>query len=105
MRFWNISNSWTKNYQIFFFGFRRKNLAVHLGLDNKVGIREVQKINTYCLPVPANNFDGGAPDTSSGAGEMEVVSDDVKVANFCSFSFFIWESVTCICDITSREKC
>ena len=42
---------------------RRKNLAVHLGLDETVGIKEVQKINTYCLPVPssATSFDAEAP--------------------------------------------
>jgi len=32
-------------------------LAVHLGLDEKIGIREVQKINTYCLPVPGAPFE------------------------------------------------
>ena len=33
---------------------RRKNLAVHLGLDDKVSLREIQKINTYSLPVPSS---------------------------------------------------
>ncbi|XP_059084860.1 uncharacterized protein LOC131881885 [Tigriopus californicus] len=33
---------------------RRKNLAAHLGLDEKVSKKEVQKINTYCLPVPSS---------------------------------------------------
>ena len=32
---------------------RRKNLAVHLGLDEKVPRREIQKITTICLPIPA----------------------------------------------------
>jgi len=32
-------------------------LAVHLGLDEKIGIREIQKINTYCLPVPGAPFE------------------------------------------------
>ena len=31
----------------FHFPLRRKNLAVHLGLDDTVSKREVQKINTY----------------------------------------------------------
>ena len=41
---------------------RRKNLAVHLGLDDKVSLREIQKINTYSLPVPssATPFNAGA---------------------------------------------
>ena len=33
---------------------RRKNLAVHLGVDETVSMKEVQKINTYCLPVPSS---------------------------------------------------
>ena len=33
---------------------RRKNLAVHLGLDEKVSLREIQKINTFSLPVPSS---------------------------------------------------
>lgn len=33
---------------------RRKNLAVHLGIDETVSMKEVQKINTYCLPVPSS---------------------------------------------------
>ena len=33
---------------------RRKNLAVHLGLDENVSLREIQKINTYSLPVPSS---------------------------------------------------
>jgi len=32
-------------------------LAVHLGLDEKIGRKEVQKINTYCLPVPGTPFE------------------------------------------------
>ena len=59
--------------------FRRKNLAVHLGLDDKVGIREVQKINTYCLPVPATTFDEVPEAAAAVAREVEVVTDDVKV--------------------------
>ena len=33
---------------------RRKNLAVHLGLDEKTSLREIQKINTFSLPVPSS---------------------------------------------------
>ena len=33
---------------------RRKNLAVHLGLDENVSLREIQKINTFSLPVPSS---------------------------------------------------
>ena len=33
---------------------RRKNLAVHLGVDETVSMKEVQKINTYCLPVQSS---------------------------------------------------
>ena len=33
---------------------RRKNLAVHLGLDENVSLKEIQKINTYSLPVPSS---------------------------------------------------
>ena len=54
-------------------------MAVHLGLDDKIGIREIQKINTYCLPVPANTFDGVPEATAAIASEVEVVSEDVKV--------------------------
>lgn len=58
---------------------RRKNLAVHLGLDDKTNFREIQKINTYCLPVPATTFEEPAEASSAIAGETEVASDDVKV--------------------------
>ena len=54
-------------------------MAVHLGLDDKVGIREVQKINTYCLPVPATTFDEVPEAAAAVAREVEVVTDDVKV--------------------------
>ena len=36
---------------------RRKNLAVHLGIDEKVSKKEIQKINTLSLPVPATSID------------------------------------------------
>ena len=51
---------------------RRKNLAVHLGLDDKVSLREIQKINTYSLPVPSsatpfNPTAGASPRYHTGA--------------------------------------
>lgn len=66
---------------------RRKNLAVHLGIDETVSMKEVQKINTYCLPVPssalppeaqeamactARNFDKSTTDS----GRNELHSDE-----------------------------
>ena len=33
---------------------RRKNLISHFGVDETVSKREVEKINTYCLPVPSS---------------------------------------------------
>jgi len=82
----NSSNE-TFSYRNFFLNFRRKNLAVHLGLDDKVGIREVQKINTYCLPVPATTLDE-IPEAAAAAiaGEVEVVTEDVKV----NITYFIF---------------
>lgn len=57
---------------------RRKNLAVHLGLDEKVSKKEVQKINTYSLPVPSCSFD--YPDAAVAAAAIaESSSDDDKV--------------------------
>ena len=41
---------------------RRRNLACHLGLDKTTDTEEVQKINTYSLPVPSSalNIPGGS---------------------------------------------
>ena len=33
---------------------RRKNLAAHLGIDDSVSKKEIQTINTYCLPMPSS---------------------------------------------------
>ena len=42
---------------------RRKNLAVHLGIDETVSQKEVQKINTYCLPLPSSALPSEAQDS------------------------------------------
>lgn len=55
---------------------RRKNLAVHLGLDEKVGMREVQKINTYSLPVPSSATPFSPHQTSASAAREIVVVDE-----------------------------
>ena len=44
---------------------RRKNLAVHLGLDEKVSLREIQKINTFSLPVPSSATPYAGPNAPS----------------------------------------
>lgn len=49
---------------------RRKNLAVHLGLDENVSLREIQKINTFSLPVPSSATPFNAATGSLGPRDM-----------------------------------
>ncbi len=65
---------------------RRKNLAVHLGLDEKVSKKEVQKINTFSLPVPSSATSFDLPDSAlkdiivveDKAGEAEEEEERIK---------------------------
>lgn len=59
---------------------RRKNLAVHLGLDEKVPRREIQKITTICLPIPAE----AAPTPMSKAPAPQQVDMDTDPLNTVS---------------------
>lgn len=52
---------------------RRKNLAVHLGLDENVSLREIQKINTFSLPVPSSATPFNAATGSLGPREDEIL--------------------------------
>jgi len=72
---------------------RRKNLAVHLGLDDKVSLREIQKINTYSLPVPSSATPFNATAAASPrdivvveeAEEEEEVEEDMKTKDLVRF--------------------
>ena len=63
---------------------RRKNLAVHLGLDDKVSLREIQKINTYSLPVPSS----ATPFNATAAPSPRYLSRCLKIYKNVSFDFF-----------------
>ena len=52
---------------------RRKNLAVHLGIDETVSMKEVQKINTYCLPVPSSALPPEAQEAIACTARYELV--------------------------------
>lgn len=54
---------------------RRKNLAVHLGLDENVSLREIQKINTFSLPVPSS-----ATPFNAGTGPLGPRDDEILEA-------------------------
>jgi len=55
---------------------RRKNLAVHLGLDENVSLREIQKINTFSLPVPSS----ATPFNQAGTGPLGPRDDEILEA-------------------------
>merc|ERR550532_2932085 len=53
---------------------RRKNLAVHLGLDENVSLREIQKINTFSLPVPSSATPFNAATGPLGPRDDEILA-------------------------------
>merc|ERR1712062_459743 len=55
---------------------RRKNLAVHLGLDENVSLREIQKINTFSLPVPSSATGFNAATGPLGPREIDPGEED-----------------------------
>jgi len=55
---------------------RRKNLAVHLGLDENVSLREIQKINTFSLPVPSSATTFNAATGPLGPRNIDIVEED-----------------------------
>jgi len=55
---------------------RRKNLAVHLGLDENVSLREIQKINTFSLPVPSSATGFNAATGPLGPRDIVVVEEE-----------------------------
>jgi len=55
---------------------RRKNLAVHLGVDETVSMKEVQKINTYCLPVPSSALPPEAQEAIASSARKFNKKDD-----------------------------
>lgn len=64
---------------------RRKNLAAHLGLDEKVSKKEVQKINTYCLPVPSSANSDQSESMVKEILLVEEEDEDLRSKNLVTF--------------------